>query len=85
MSIIKKIKDFFFESSPEIPEVVEPEIVSVPKGEILTTCTLCNNPIGSEDKFKEFNDAIVHKRCFKKALKLSTRGYSPEQIARMIK
>ena len=79
MGLIQKIKDFFSkkeepkEEAPKEQEIVQ-QTIPEPKGEIIGPCPLCRFPLGSLDKTKEINGNKVHKRCFKKAIRLTQEG-----------
>ena len=84
MSILSKIKDFFFEAKKNADAKVEafknpqPEVslVPQPKGDLIGQCGLCQLAIGSEDRIREFQGEKCHKRCVKAAQKKFLRGES---------
>ena len=84
MSFLSKIKDIFSSKKEEPQETSIEEnkpINEINDNEILN-CSLCQLQINKEEKTKELNNNLVHKRCFKKAKKLMFSGKSIEEISK---
>jgi hypothetical protein len=83
MTILSKLKSFFFSKEEEQPEPVQPEvevIVPQPKGLRVSVCIICKEGIGSEDRTRELSGHTVHKRCCKKVQRDMLAGKSMEDL-----
>lgn len=78
MSILSKIKSFFTGREPnEIKDDSKPvsETIETIQAEN-RLCFLCNQNILPEDRTRDLNGVLVHKRCAKKAVKNVLNGKS---------
>lgn len=86
MGIFDKIKMKLFNTPSRVPEEAEirEEPVEAIKQDIRTptgsSCFLCDTEIYSEESIRDFRGSPAHKRCVKKAKKLSLQGLSLEQL-----
>ena len=79
MSILTKLKSFFQASKEyadkKLEESNKPKeepqsLIPQPKGDLIGQCSLCTLAIGSEDKIRELQGNLVHRRCLKKSKKM---------------
>lgn len=88
MGIFSKVKDFFKAARENADKKVEEVMQPAPKpvievrGDLIGQCALCGYAIGSEDRSSNLNGKDVHRRCFKKAKKMTLQGKSQEEMAK---
>jgi len=77
MGILNKIKNYFFQGEDEEKEKKEPSIEQINSpGELIGQCGLCGTAIGANERTRDFNGGMCHKKCVKKAKKMFFRGES---------
>lgn len=79
MSILNKIKSFFFEEKKQEQEIIEvpvqePNTVQVKT--IIEHCIICGHPIYEDERYRDFNGHKAHKRCFKRTQRALLNGES---------
>ena len=94
MTILSKIKGFFFDVRKDVENKLEKrdaqsiinssekieQTIPQPQGDLIGQCALCGMAIGSEDRIKDFNGEKVHKRCSKKMQKAFMNGESMKEL-----